>query len=530
MQEPIQEVLIFSGTTEGRLLSRRLSESGIPVTVCVATEYGQEMMEQEEKHPMCKVLTGRLDTAQMERLLAEKTWKAVVDATHPFAAEVSRNIAQACANQDKECFRLLREEEPFEKAGQSNPGTITYVDTAAQAVAYINQCQGNILLTTGSKELPEYLQGIRDVSRVYARILPNAAEVEKCRSLGLKGKQIICMQGPFSEALNLAMIKEVNASILVTKETSHAGGFSEKVQAAAKAKAQTVVIRRPRENGFSMEEILEKLGAETIQPLSQKRITLAGIGMGSLSNMTREVYEACVQADLILGDGRMLETVRHLGKPMVNLYQAKAIVEYVKEHPEYREIVVLYSGDLGFYSGAKNLRDLCLQKETASFYQIRQLSGVPTAAYFAARLGIPWEDLPLASLHGRRQNLIGILESHGKVFALTGGASGIRQLSRELLYYGFSGIQMCVGYQLSYPQEEIFQGVPEDFLDYQKEGASAVILLEPNHQEKTVTPGIPEEAFVRGKVPITKEEVRSVALSKLALTEHAVVWDIGAGT
>ena len=89
MQEPIQEVLIFSGTTEGRLLSRRLSESGIPVTVCVATEYGQEMMEQEEKHPMCKVLTGRLDTSQMERLLAEKTWKAVVDATHPFAAEVS---------------------------------------------------------------------------------------------------------------------------------------------------------------------------------------------------------------------------------------------------------------------------------------------------------------------------------------------------------------------------------------------------------------------------------------------------------
>lgn len=532
----MQNILVFSGTSEGRELAGRLADNGKSVTVCVATAYGQEVMEQEESGRQIQVHTGRLDREQMEELLAAGNWDIVVDATHPFAWEVSENIAKGCAKQGKELLRLLREE------GQAVEGDEeakrTYADSTAQAAAYLNQTSGNIFLTTGSKELGEYVQGIHDISRLYVRILPNAPEIEKCRKLGLKGKQIICMQGPFSTELNLAMIREIHASVLVTKETSGAGGFAEKLQAAEQTGIEAVIIRRPRETGYSMEEILTRLGVEINKKQVQRQIILAGIGMGNLSNITREVYQACQDADIIIGAARMLETVKAMGKPMKNLYLSKEIADYIKEHTEHQNIVVLFSGDVGFYSGAKKLREELMQKKEttetdggeAECFQICQLNGVPSVVYFAGRLGIAWEDLALISLHGRQQNLIGKLRSQGKVFVLTDGAGGICSLSKELLTYGFSDIEMYVGYMLSYPQEEILQGKPEDFLNYNREGVSAAILLDKKQEDYVITPGIPDQKFLRGQAPMTKEEVRCISLSKLALTRESLVYDIGAGT
>lgn len=344
------------------------------------------------------------------------------------------------------------------------------------------------------------------------------------------------MQGPFSTELNMAMIHETEASILVTKETSQAGGFAQKLQAASQTGIETLVIRRPREAGYSMREILKRLGVEAKRAQTKRQVILAGMGMGNPSNMTREVYQACQDADMIIGAARMLETVKAMGKPVKNLYQAKETADYIRMHPEYRKMVVLLSGDVGFYSGARKLREELMRKSTGTDsgqieeIQIHQLCGVPSVVYFASRLGLAWEDLALMSLHGRQQNLIGIMQRHGRVFALTEGAKGIRSLSQELLTYGFSDTEMYVGYMLSYPQEEILQGKPADFLHYGKEGVSAVILLDQKHADYVTTPGIPDQAFLRGQAPMTKEEVRSVSLSKLALAREAVVYDIGAGT
>ncbi|MEY8392407.1 precorrin-6A reductase [Lachnospiraceae bacterium 45-W7] len=534
----MREILVFSGTSEGRQLAVQLAENGVCVTVCVATEYGREVMEQEGERPLLQVRTGRLDALQMEELLVKRQWEFVVDATHPFAVEASKNIAKACERRGLEVLRLLREEE--REAENFEEADITYADSPEQAAAYLNRTEGNIFLTTGSKELAEYVKGIQDISRLYARILPTGAEVENCRRLGLKGKQIICMQGPFSRELNAAMMKEIHASVLVTKETSRAGGFSEKVEAAVETGAAVVVIRRPRETGYSMQEILKRTGVRWQKRQSPRQVVLAGMGMGSLSNMTREVYQACQDADLIIGAERMLETVRDMGKPLKSLCQSGEIAAYIRAHCEYSNIVVLLSGDVGFYSGAKKLRqELLKRKETtaegageedADNLKLRQLCGVPTVVYFASRLGISWENLALFSLHGRRQNLIGKLQSHGKIFALTDGAEGIRNVSGRLLQYGFSRVKMYVGYMLSYPQEEIYEGRPQDFLDYRKEGVSAMILLNEEEPEFVVTSGIPDQEFLRGKAPMTKEEVRSISLSKLALTRDAVVYDIGSGT
>ena len=120
---------------------------------------------------------------------------------------------------------------------------VSYVNTLDDAVQLLNNTEGNILLTTGSKDLPKYIERIEDISRIYARILADGTMVEKCKETGLLGKQIICMQGPFSAELNAAMLKQVDAKYLVTKDTGVTGGFPEKIQGAKIAGAKVIVIR-----------------------------------------------------------------------------------------------------------------------------------------------------------------------------------------------------------------------------------------------------------------------------------------------
>ena len=426
----MEQILIFAGTKEGRLLAEHLTRQGIDVHISVATAYGKEVLQQREG---LVIHQGRLSQPEMEALLKEQEWEAVVDATHPYAREVSKNLREACKTTGKMYLRLLREPSGEEESWGGSSGKAKkeelrdyyYVDTKEEAAAFLNETEGNILLTTGSKELRDYIRLLDDPSRIYARILPDGGMVNQCRSWGLSGSQIICMQGPFSAELNAAMLKQVNAKYLVTKDTGDAGGFLPKLAGARAAKAKAVVIRRPGETeGFFMNQLLEYL---KLPPMEQKggsskeshaspRIFLLGIGMGSVSGMTGEAVKACECADVILGAGRMLETLSCFGKPMEDMYDPYEILGFIKRHPEYQNIVAAFSGDIGFYSGTKRLLEL-LETEA---YQVEVICGISSAAYAAAKLHMPWQDMKLVSIHGRPQNLIGAVRAHEKVFALAG--------------------------------------------------------------------------------------------------------------
>ena len=159
-------------------------------------------------------------------------------------------------------IRVLRASCP---AGDKNRETekLTEAEDIGSAAAWLEHTEGNILVTTGSKELKELrtLTGFKD--RVYARILPIPAMLEKCMELGLDGRHIICMQGPFSEEMNYAMLKEVDAAFLLTKESGAAGGFPEKLAAAQRAGAAVVIIKRPgQEEGYSVEQVKKILLAK----------------------------------------------------------------------------------------------------------------------------------------------------------------------------------------------------------------------------------------------------------------------------
>ena len=554
----MKSVIVFAGTIEGSRLSEYLCGRQVPAVVCVATEYGETLLKESA---YLKVHTGRMDREQIKKFILEKGAALVVDATHPYAAVVSRNVSLACEDAGTEYIRLIR------KSGNRNweSGQVVEVSTVEEAAAYLKETEGNILVTTGSKELARYTVIPDYETRVFARVLSTGEVALACEKLGFRGKNLICMQGPFSEELNTAMLRQFDCRYLVTKETGKAGGFEEKIRAARKAGAKVVLVGRPPEQeGYSYEEVIQILekrlgerkgedifsletrcGAETGKELSaseqretdrekdscggwivkERTVTLVGVGMGTARGMTVEATEAVREADLLIGAERMFRAAGIQNKSFYQEYDAQRIADYIKAHPEYTSIAVLLSGDIGFYSGAKKLYEAL----NGLGCEIRSLCGISSVVYFCGKLRIPWEDVCLKSAHGRKANLIGAVKTHEKTFTILSGADSVGKLCRELQEYGLSGVKVHVGERLGYEEEKITSGSPGELEDGTYDGLCVALIEHPAYFGGIET-CVDDEAFLRGKAPMTKSEIRSLSVAKLRLTRDAVVYDVGAGT
>ena len=246
----MDKLCVFAGTTEGRELVEFLSGQPVAVTACVATDYGQTLLKPGDN---VTVSARRMPREEMAALFQKENFDLVVDATHPYASAVTENIASACEKAGVTYQRLLR---TGCKAGED----AVFVPDIPAAVDYLNGTEGTILLTTGSKELAKYAFLANFADRVYARVLPMEESLHLCQSAGLKPAHILAMQGPFSQELNEALIRQFHIAHLVTKDGGAAGGFGEKVRAAERTGIHLVVIRRPEETGESMEQIVKDCG------------------------------------------------------------------------------------------------------------------------------------------------------------------------------------------------------------------------------------------------------------------------------
>ena len=234
-------VLIFGGTTEGRELAQILSEKNIPATVSVATPLGAEELAGLSG---ITVLVGRKDTEEIIALLEQCS--CCVDATHPYAKEISQNIETACARTQTPWKRLLRQK------GGSFQGV--QVASAQEAAQFLNNTEGNILLATGAKELAAF--GALEKTRLYPRVLPVQESLAQCQQLQIPTRNILALYGPFSQELNEAILRQYHIQWMVTKDGGAAGGFAEKVAAARQTGVELVVIGRPAETGESLEQIV----------------------------------------------------------------------------------------------------------------------------------------------------------------------------------------------------------------------------------------------------------------------------------
>ena len=506
------KVIVFAGTTEGYEISRFLSENQLPVLACVATEYGSKSLQENS---CLHVQAGRLDEQQMRDLFFREKPELVLDATHPYAAEVTQNIRKACEETGVSYTRILR-------TGSEQQNAV-YVRDAKEAAEYLEGTEGNVLLTTGSKELAVFTSVTDYNKRLFARVLSLPSVIESCQALGFEGRNLIAMQGPFSKELNQAMLEQYQCKYLVTKDSGKAGGFLEKIQAAEALGVTAVIIGRPlAEEGLSLKEcrhmLIERYGLK-----KEQNVTLLGIGMGSIGTLTLEGREAVRNADLIVGARRMVDAVRLPGQDFLYEYRSREIAEYLAEHPEYTRVVIALSGDVGFYSGAKKLVEL-LGPET------KMICGISSVVYFMSKIGLSWDDAKIVSAHGKTCNLISLIRENRKVFAILGTNDGVRNLAEKLTFYGMGDVILYVGENLSYDNEKILSKQAKELVSYEGDPLSVICAYNPGAEPEPATHGLSDEEFIRGKAPMTKAEVRTVSLAKLKLSKDAVCYDIGAGT
>ena len=501
----MEKVIVFAGTTEGYELCRFLSEHEIYVCACAATEYGGKSLTET---PYLHIHTGRLNREEMEEFFQKEEPKLVLDATHPYAAEVTENIKSACEKTGFCYQRVLREQ--GKQAGQA-----VYVESTEAAAEFLNTTEGNVLLTTGSKELKKFL-GVKDYKeRLYARVLSLPSVMEECSAAGFEGKHLIGMQGPFSRELNEAMLRQFHCRYLVTKDTGKAGGFQEKIEAAFSCGVIPVIIGRPlKEEGLSLPECKKWL-SERFGFSLKPQITLLGIGMGSEGTLTLDGRKALEEADLLIGAGRIADSVKMPHHTVIYEYDSEKILNCIKEHEQYEHI--------GFYSGAKKL----LQKLGED---TRVICGISSVSYFMAKAGLSWDDAKIVSAHGRRCNLVALIRHNTKVFSILGTKDGISALAKKLVYYGMGEVLLYVGENLSYEKEKVFVKPAKELVSYEGDALCVVCAYNEKAEPFFSTHGIKDECFIRGKAPMTKEEVRSVSLMKLGLSEDSVCYDVGAGT
>ena len=514
----MSKICIFGGTTEGRKLAEFLSGQPCDVTVCVATDYGQTLLPESEH---VSVSARKLPVGEIVSLLTEKRFDLVIDATHPYAQSITKSIASACRETGTLRWRLLRS-----ASGVSSEHT--YVETVSDAAAFLAGTEGNILLTTGSKELAKFSQLPGFSERVWARVLPLQSSLDACAQAGLPASHIFAMQGPFSEAMNAAMLRTIGAQYLVTKDGGAPGGFEEKESAAKSAGARLVVIGRPpEEEGLSLSKTISAL-CTRFGFAPKPEVFIAGIGPGSEALQTQEVRAAIERADCLIGARRMLDAVARPQQLAIDAIAPETIASHIAQHPECGVFCVVMSGDTGFYSGTKKLLPLL------NACRVQVLPGLSSMSYLCARLGVSYEDAVPVSLHGRDFDIAREVRRRRKVFTLVGGDGGMQALCERLTQAGLGHVRIAVGERLSYPDEAITRGTAQELRSHTFDKLSAA-LIENDTPGEIVTPGLPDEAFLRelepGKlVPMTKSEVRSICLSKLRLTPNAVCWDVGAGT
>lgn len=530
----MKEILIFAGTTEGRELSEYLAAAGIAHTLCVATEYGKIVLKE---HPCVKVHKGRMDREEMEIYIKNGNFGAVVDATHPYAEVVTQNIRHAMQDMDIPYLRLKRESNVT-----SSYEKIQYFKDSVSCARALEKTDGNILLTTGSKELSVFVKFIGKKERLYARVLPGIESLQLCMDCGIAGRQILALQGPFSTQMNEAMLRQYQIKWLVTKASGNAGGYQEKLDAAQNLDIPVFVIGCPAEQEcHTFEEVcgqLEKICGQVIRRKTGFRITLAGIGMGNPDCLTKEVERAIADADILLGADRMIAGYQPKIEKMP-YYTSEQIIPYLEKMSKGTvgrddiKTVILFSGDTGFYSGCQKLYDALLRAVNDGRLQadVTVMPGISSVAYLAACMGENYQDAVICSMHGKElPDLAKKIRKGKRLFLLMSGLKDVHKLGKLLLNAGLTECTVTAGYQLSYPEQRIMELRPEECMQLQEDGLYICCIKNPDPERKTLTHGRKDGEFIRDKVPMTKEEVREVSICKLKLYEGAVVYDIGSGT
>ena len=469
-------IVIFGGTSEGRELAETAQRSQVPVLVSVVSEYGESLLTESK---WVGVHQGALDADGMKELLKKENPPFVLDATHPYAKVVTAQVRAVCEELDLPCYRVLREEETLEDG-------MYRVASTQEASDFLEKQTGNILLTTGSRELHVFAEKETLLPRLFARVLPDSKVLAQCEEMGINGSHLIAMQGPFSVEMNQALLHQTKAVWMVTKESGARGGFQEKWQASKQCGVKFLVINRPEnEEGISLAEAKRYCSrdaqtatakqllteqADVTRSTEQSKLTgwndligqnkltgkseerslenptgqneeiaqndqarqmfLIGMGMGGGGDLTVRAVQTLNECDVVFGAPRMLQDIAQYAKQAqkIPLFQATAIEQWLTSHGNFiadGSAVTKVAVILSGDTGFYSGSSALVKQFSGSGWNVHVLAGISSPSALASRMQTSWEDWYLSSVHGRSyeaEDLRELLDNHEKVFLLLGGS------------------------------------------------------------------------------------------------------------
>lgn len=469
-------IVIFGGTSEGRELAETAQRSQVPVLVSVVSEYGESLLTESK---WVGVHQGALDADGMKELLKKENPPFVLDATHPYAKVVTAQVRAVCEELDLPCYRVLREEETLEDG-------MYRVASTQEASDFLEKQTGNILLTTGSRELHVFAEKETLLPRLFARVLPDSKVLAQCEEMGINGSHLIAMQGPFSVEMNQALLHQTKAVWMVTKESGARGGFQEKWQASKQCGVKFLVINRPEnEEGISLAEAKrycsrdaqtatakqllteqadvkrsteqskltgwnDLIGQNKLTGKSEERslenptgqneeiaqndqarqMFLIGMGMGGGGDLTVRAVQTLNECDVVFGAPRMLQDIAQYAKQAqkIPLFQATAIAQWLTSHGNFisdGSAVTKVAVILSGDTGFYSGSSALVKQFSGSGWNVHVLAGISSPSALASRMQTSWEDWYLSSVHGRSyeaEDLRELLDNHEKVFLLLGGS------------------------------------------------------------------------------------------------------------
>ena len=248
-------ILFLAGTSDARELAINLQEKGYNILVTVVTESAANSL----KEAGLSHHVGRLSENEMLEIMKQHQVTTVVDASHPYAEEASKTAMAAATSFNVPYIRYERPQQSY-----VHP-LVTEVESYEEAALIAKEHIGTIMLTTGSKTLQVFTKHLlRDSIRLVCRMLPNIENMQKCEALGVKQRDIIALQGPFSKDLNEALYRQYETTLVITKESGKVGSVDEKMEAALALNIPVILIKRPKINYVNQcstfEEVYEKLG------------------------------------------------------------------------------------------------------------------------------------------------------------------------------------------------------------------------------------------------------------------------------
>lgn len=227
-------IWVIGGTCETVELVQKIRDK-MEYIITAATEAEREFLVDE------KLIVCRIDEKEVENFIRDNSIDLVVDLSHPYAFEVTKNAREAAEKFNINYIRYVRQK-------TKDIEDCIYLDSISQCREFLKHINGCVFFTTGSKNIKDF-ESVRGNNRFVYRVLPTLESIAECQKKNIKIKDIIAALGPFSEDLNFAMFKEYDADYVVMKDSGKEGGTDEKVQACRRLNIEVVIIGRNNEDG-----------------------------------------------------------------------------------------------------------------------------------------------------------------------------------------------------------------------------------------------------------------------------------------